>query len=280
MISLAIAFPAIDPVIVQLGPLAIRWYALSYVAGILFGWWYLHRLTGAARLWGGRVHPTQAQADDVVVWIVFGVVLGGRLGYVLFYNPGYYLQHPLEVAAVWTGGMSFHGGWLGVMIALAAFAIRNRLPYLSLLDAVAATIPVGLGLGRLANFINGELFGAPADVPWAVVFPLGGPEPRHPSQIYEAGLEGLVLFTLLAVLIWRGGALRRPGIACGTFAFGYAVARIFVEFYRTPDAQIGYLAGGWLTMGMVLSLPLLVGGLLMLLFGRQLERPPQAAAAG
>jgi phosphatidylglycerol:prolipoprotein diacylglycerol transferase len=269
---LALPFPAIDPVLIQLGPFAIRWYALAYVAGILIGWWYMRRLSAAERLWNGRPHATLPQLDDLVVWIVFGVILGGRVGYVLFYNLGYYLENPLEILYVWTGGMSFHGGLAGVMLAVFLFGRRHGLPFFSLLDPLAATVPIGLLLGRLANFINGELFGAPSDVPWAMVFPGGGPEPRHPSQLYEAGLEGLLLFAVLAVMVWRGGGLRRPGLVSGVFAIGYGVARIFVEFFRMPDVQLGYLYGGWLTMGMVLSAALVVAGVLCIAFGAATER--------
>lgn len=250
-----IVFPAIDPVVVEIGPFAIRWYALAYVAGLIIGWRYMIRL---ARAPGAAL--TVRQVDDLLVWITFGVVLGGRLGFVLFYNPAYYAANPLDVLKVWQGGMSFHGGLLGVVAALALFARRRAVPLLATADAIARVAPIGLFFGRIANFINGELFGRTTDVPWGVVFPGGGPEPRHPSQLYEAALEGIVLF----VLVWLAARFvapgHRPGLLTGTFCAGYAIARMVVELFREPDQQIGFLAGGT-TMGQALSLPLLLFGL-------------------
>ena len=198
--------------------------------------------------------------DDVVVWAAVGVVAGGRTGYILFYDLPRYLANPLDIFAVWEGGMSFHGGMLGTILAMVLFARRRDIPAWSLLDVVAAGVPVGLGLVRVANFINSELWGRPSDVPWAFVFPNGGPEPRHPSQLYEAGLEGIVLFLVLAWFTWRGLKLRTPKFIGGAFVAGYGLSRIIVEFFREPDAHIGYLAGGWLTMGMVLSVPMVLLG--------------------
>jgi len=250
----ALQFPSFDPVAVSIGPFAIRWYALAYVCGLLIGWRYCRWLAARA--------PTKIEAraiDDYLLWATLGVVLGGRLGYVVFYNPGHYLSNPLEIAYVWQGGMSFHGGLIGVVVATALFARKAGIPLLGLGDIVCCAAPVGLFLGRLANFVNGELFGRPTEAPWGVIFPQGGPLPRHPSQLYEAGLEGLVLFLVLWLLVRRGG-LRRHGLASGVFFAGYGAARLFVELFREPDAQIGFLAGG-VTMGQMLSLPMLLIGI-------------------
>lgn len=255
---LAIAFPDFDPVLIQIGPFAIRWYALSYIGGILLGWFCARRLIANETLWGGRAPMTPADYDDFVVWVTFGIIFGGRIGYVLFYNPAYFAAHPLEALQLWNGGMSFHGGFVGCVIAVLLFAWRRNIPFLSLGDVTCAVGPIGLLLGRLANFINGELWGRPTDVPWAVMFPGGGGVPRHPSQLYEAALEGFVLLIVLHVVI-RAGALKRPGLVIGCFAAGYAVARTTCEFFREPDAQLGFLWGG-LTMGMLLSVPLLLAG--------------------
>lgn len=256
---LVLPFPAFDPVLVSIGPFAIRWYALAYIFGILLGWWYARLLIRAERLWGGQPPLTLLDFDDFVLWVTVGIILGGRTGYVLFYNLPYFLAHPLEIFQLWNGGMSFHGGFAGCVIAVVLFARKRGIPILSLGDLTCAAGPIGLCLGRIANFINGELWGRPTDVPWAMVFPTGGPLPRHPSQLYEATLEGIVLFALLALLI-RAGALKRPGLVIGVFAMGYAVARSFSELFREPDAQLGFLWGG-LTMGMLLSIPLFLAGL-------------------
>ncbi len=253
-----IPYPVIDPVLVNLGPFPIRWYALAYVAGLVAGWAYARWLCGREPLWRGLPHPTPISIDDLVVYIAFGIVIGGRLGYVLFYNLPYFLENPLKAFAVWEGGMAFHGGLVGAVLALWLFARRSKVNPLSVADVVAGGVPIGLMFGRLANFIKPELWGRPTDVPWAMVFPGAGPEPRHPSQLYEAGLEGAVLFILLALLI-HFGALRRPGLVAGTFAVGYGLARITCEFFRQPDAQLGFLFGG-ATMGMLLSLPLMILG--------------------
>lgn len=261
---LVIPFPAIDPILVSFGPFAIRWYALAYVAGLLFGWWYVRRLVATERLWPPGPRMDALGVDDLLVWITFGVVLGGRLGYVAFYNLDYYLSDPLEIVKVWDGGMSFHGGMTGAALAMILFARGRRLNFWSVFDAAAAAVPVGLLLGRLANFVNGELYGRPTDVPWAVVFPRGGDVPRHPSQIYEAGLEGLVLFAVLTWVVWRTPALKRPGLVTGLFGVGYALARVVVEFFREPDPQVGYLAFDVVTMGMVLSAAMGLVGLSMI----------------
>ena len=254
----AIPFPAIDPVLISIGPLAIRWYSLAYIAGILIGWRYI---VGLAKQKPGVID--NAAIDDLIVWLVFGIILGGRLGYVLFYKPGYYLANPIEALYVWQGGMSFHGGAIGVILALAIFSRKRGVALLPLADLVACAAPIGLFFGRIANFINGELFGRPADVAWAMVFPRGGPEPRHPSQLYESFLEGLLLFLILAVL-WRFTRLRdRPGALGGVFLLGYGAFRMFVEQFREPDAHLGFLVAG-ATMGQLLSLPLVAAGIWLL----------------
>jgi phosphatidylglycerol:prolipoprotein diacylglycerol transferase len=271
---LAIPFPNFDPVLIQLGPFAIRWYALAYIAGILLGWLYARAIVRNERYWGGRAPMTVADYDDFIVWVTLGIILGGRIGYVAFYSPGYFSQHPLEMLQLWKGGMSFHGGFAGCIAAVVLFAKSRGIPVLSLGDVTCAVGPIGLFLGRLANFVNGELWGRPADVPWAMVFPGGGPLPRHPSQLYEAGLEGLVLFVVLFLLV-RAGALKRPGFMIGAFAIGYAVTRSFCELFREPDAQLGFLWGG-LTMGILLSIPLFLFGCVMIVIA--LRRPPLGAA--
>jgi phosphatidylglycerol:prolipoprotein diacylglycerol transferase len=256
---LVLDFPQIDPVLVRLGPFAIRWYALAYIAGILLGWLWARALIRNERYWGGPAPLTVRDFDDFVLWVTLGIILGGRIGYVLFYNPARFAADPLELFKLWTGGMSFHGGFAGCVIAVVWFARRRGLSILSLGDLTCATGTIGLFLGRLANFINGELWGRRSDVPWAMVFPDGGPFPRHPSQLYEAALEGLVLGGVLWLMM-RSGALRRPGLVTGAFALGYGLARVACEFFREPDPQLGFLWGG-LTMGMLLSVPLMLAGL-------------------
>ncbi len=253
-------FPQFDPVLVQLGPLAIRWYALAYIAGIVLGWRLLRRLVRAA-----PPIATVEQADDFVTWATLGIVLGGRLGYVLFYQPSQFLAEPWRILQVWTGGMSFHGGMLGVTLALLLFCWRNRVGVLAFADRLAPCVPIGLGFGRLANFVNGELWGRPAPdwLPWAMVFPTGGPVPRHPSQIYQALLEGLLLFAVMYALARRERLRARSGFLTGAFLAGYAVARIVGEFFRQPDAFLGFLYAG-ATMGQLLSAPMLVAGLILM----------------
>ncbi|MDT6939089.1 prolipoprotein diacylglyceryl transferase [Brucella pseudogrignonensis] len=257
-----LAFPNIDPIIFSIGPFAVHWYGLGYVVGIMFAWWYGKKLLRNHRLWANNQPPMQPIAlDDFVIWAALGVVIGGRLGYVLFYNPAYYFSNPLAIPAVWDGGMSFHGGILGTTIAMVWFARSRGIKVWSMFDTVAAGVPVGLGVVRVANFINDELWGRVSDVAWAVRFPNGGGLPRHPSQLYEAFLEGFVLFFVLFLLVWVGKKLKAPGFIAGTFVLGYGISRIIVEFFREPDAQLGYLFGGWLTMGMILSLPMVLIGL-------------------
>ncbi|MBY0335779.1 MAG: prolipoprotein diacylglyceryl transferase [Acetobacteraceae bacterium] len=257
-------FPQIDPVALQLGPLAIRWYALAYIAGIVLGWQLARRLVEAPPPAG-----TKAQVDDYVTWATLGIILGGRLGYVLFYRPGHYVTAPWEALMVWQGGMAFHGGALGVIVATLWFCHRQKLNPLAFGDRVAVVVPIGLFFGRVANFINGELWGRPAEVPWAMVFP-ADPEqlPRHPSQLYQAALEGVALFALMLVL-WRCTRLReRPGALTGALIAGYGTARIIGEFFRQPDAHLGFLWAG-ATMGQVLSVPMVAVGTWLLLRGRR-----------
>ena len=256
---LVLPFPSIDPVLVSIGPFVIRWYALAYIVGILLGWFYARAIIRAESLWGGPAPMTLVDFDDFILWVTLGIILGGRIGYVLFYNPAHFAAHPIEIVQLWSGGMSFHGGFVGCVLAVVLFARRRGISILSLGDITCAVGTIGLLLGRLANFINGELWGRTTDVPWAMVFPGGGPLPRHPSQLYEATLEGLVLLGILW-LSMRLGALKRPGLVIGLFALGYAIARIVCELFREPDPQLGFLWGG-LTMGMLLSVPLLLTGI-------------------
>lgn len=252
-------FPNIDPVIIEIGPLALRWYSLAYIIGLLGGWKYMVMLTDTRRLWVGAPPARREDIDDLLLWVTLGVILGGRLGYVLFYNFGYYLSNPGSALALWQGGMSFHGGCLGVILAVILFAMKRRIALLSIGDMVASSVPLGLGLGRLANFINSELWGRVTDAPWGVVFPNGGPLPRHPSQLYEAALEGAALLLVLNILIWRFRALTRPGLVTGLFLIGYGASRALVELVRQPDAHIGFLSSV-LTMGQLLSAPMILAG--------------------
>ena len=263
-------FPPVDPVLFEIGPFALRWYALAYIAGLVFASWYMKRLVSTPRLWG-KVKPsmTVPQVDDFFLWSVLGVVAGGRLGYVLFYKPLDYLAAPWEILRMWDGGMSFHGGFLGVVAVCYIYGRRIGTSLDRMLDLGAASVPVGLGLGRLANFINSELWGRPTDVPWAFVFPVDPLQvPRHPSQLYEAILEGLLLFVAVRIATHRHGALQFAGRAAGIFALGYGLSRILVEFFREPDPFLGYFAG-FITMGMILSLPLCLVGVWLLLRSRR-----------
>jgi phosphatidylglycerol:prolipoprotein diacylglycerol transferase len=257
-------FPQFDPVLVQVGPLAIRWYALAYITSLVIGWRLVRRF---ARL--APAVATPLQVDDFLTWATLAVVLGGRFGYVLFYQPGVYLTHPAMILAVWEGGMSFHGGMLGVAIAISIYCRRNGIPLLGFADRIAIVAPLGLGLGRVANFINGELWGrqAPEWLPWAMEFPRAPDCPnfpdicvaRHPSQLYEASMEGLVLLIVMLVLSRRQGLRERFGLLTGVFLCGYAIARIIGEYFREPDAFLGFLAFGT-TMGQILSVPMFVAG--------------------
>ena len=257
---LAIPYPAIDPVALSLGPLSIKWYGLAYVAGLLLGWWYLKRLLRESRLWpGGRAPFAPELADDLFRWVALGVVVGGRLGNVLLYDAGYYLAHPLEIFQIWRGGMAFHGGLLGTVVARWLFARARGVVAFSVMDLVAAAVPFGLFFGRLANFINAEVVGRVSNVPWAMVFPGAGPEPRHPSQLYEAALEGVALFLLLRWLTHKKDALATPGLVAGAFLAGYGVVRILCETFKLDEyrAILGTLP---ITSGMAYSIPMLVVG--------------------
>jgi len=253
---MSLPYPNIDPVALHLGPFALRWYALAYISGLVLGWRYVRALVA---------RPPYAmsgeEVDDFLAWATLGVILGGRLGYVLFYKPGYFLDHPLEIPQLWHGGMSFHGGALGVIVAIILFARRRGRNLFLIGDVICCAEPIGQFFGRIANFINGELFGraAPPDLPWGMVFPGGGPEPRHPSQLYQAGLEGAAL-ALLLFLLWRFTGMRHhPGALSGAFLAGYGVARMGGEVFRQPDAHLGFLWGGF-TMGQILSVPLVMAG--------------------
>lgn len=256
-----IPFPAIDPVMLHLGPLSVHWYGVAYVVGILFGWWYARRLVANEALWAGKPEIAPQDIDDFLMWAVIGIIVGGRIGYVLFYDFPVFLVNPLRIAMLWTGGMSFHGGLTGTIVAMILFARKRGFSIFSLFDVIAASVGIGLFLGRIANFINQELWGRPTDIPWAVIFPAAGPEPRHPSQLYEALLEGFILFLLMRILTHGFMKLRQPGFVAGAFICWYAISRFFVEFFRLPDQQIGYLAGDWLTMGMILSMPMFIIGI-------------------
>ena len=254
MTPLLIPYPEIDPVLIQLGPFAIRWYALAYIAGLVIGWQVMRRVCAEP-----PKILSPLKIDDFLLWAALGVILGGRIGYVLFYKPGFYIEHPLAALTLWEGGMSFHGGLLGVVAAILLFAMRNKADPFMLSDLVAIVAPLGLFFGRLANFINGELWGRVTDVQWGMIFPRGGPLPRHPSQLYQAFFEG-VLLVLLVAAVWKlTDGRRRPGLLTGVFCAGYGVARIAGEFFREPDAHLGYLWGP-LTMGMLLSVPMIVFG--------------------
>jgi len=250
----------LSPIAFHAGPFAIRWYGLAYMAGIILGWWYLTKLIEQPGAPMARRH-----ADDFVFYATLGIILGGRIAYVIFYDPVPMLTHPLQIFRLWDGGMSFHGGALGVVAATWWLARRNTLSMLRFTDYVACCGPLGLFFGRIANFVNGELWGRPTDVPWGIVFPNtvgpGLPDPaRHPSQLYEAGLEGIVLFLILSFLFWRTDARYKPGLLLGVFLVGYGCSRFFVEFFRQPDAQLGLLPWG-LSMGQTLSAPMVFVGL-------------------
>lgn len=291
-----IPFPDISPELFSVTlfgmEFALRWYALAYIAGIVIAWFLVLRAVRAARLWPGGIAPiSPKQVEDLATWIIVGIILGGRLGYVFFYQPGHYLTRPGEILMIWRGGMSFHGGLLGVILASWFFAVRHRIPKLTLADLLAMSVPPGLFLGRLANFVNAELWGRPTDLPWGVAFPgaaaqacgqAAGLCARHPSQLYEAVLEGLVLGAILLWLVWRRDAIRQPGLVAGLFFAGYGLARFAVEFVRQPDAQfvtpgnplgLAWQIGGWgLTMGQILSLPMIGIGVWLALRARRRTR--------
>ena len=275
---LAIPYPVIDPVALQLGPLAVKWYGLAYIAGLVLGWLYIRRILATTHLWGQSGPPTDAQrVDDLLIYMTIGVLAGGRLGYVLFYEPRHFLSNPLDIPAVWRGGMSFHGGLIGSIVAIVYFARRNNANPWSMLDVCAAATPIGLFFGRLANFANAELVGRPTSVPWAMVFPGSGPLERHPSQLYEAFFEGLVLFAVLWWLTHKALALRRPGIVAGVFMLGYGLARSFCELFREPDPG-HVLTLGPFTAGILYSVPMIIVGIWLV--RDAVRRSPNVQRAG
>ncbi|MEM6277021.1 MAG: prolipoprotein diacylglyceryl transferase [Pseudomonadota bacterium] len=281
--AFAIPFPEISPEIFSLTlfgvTFALRWYAMAYIAGILIAWWMAARAVRNAALWPADPPATSDQIGDLVTWVIIGVIVGGRLGFVLFYEPGYYLSNPTEIPAIWQGGMSFHGGFLGVVVAALIYCRRQGIPLLPIADVMALTTPPAIALGRTANFINGELWGRPTDAPWGVIFPgaaaqdcpdIVGLCARHPSQLYEAALEGLLLCIVLIWVVYRRRALFSPGLTLGLFVGGYGAGRFVVEFFRQADAQfitaenpMGWVVGlgpVGLTMGQLLSLPMIFAG--------------------
>jgi len=273
-----VPFPDFDPVLVHIGPLAIRWYALAYVAGILLGWRYAVGLLRRASLWTHRPPPmTTVQLDDLILWITLGVIVGGRLGHTLFYTPELIWRDPMEILKVWHGGMSFHGGALGVLLALILFSMTNKLDPLRLGDVAAAATPIGLFFGRIANFINGELWGRPTTLPWGIIFPGAGPLPRHPSQLYEAALEGVGLFCLLAWAVWGKKWTNRRGVIMGLFIMGYGIVRISLENVREPDSYMPHFPLG-LTMGMMLSAPMVIVGAWLIWRGMKEPLPSELPA--
>jgi phosphatidylglycerol:prolipoprotein diacylglycerol transferase len=260
-------FPDISPIAFQLGPLAVRWYALGYLFGVLFGALYGMTLLSRKTLWANGAPPFPAPAIwDFAFWAIIGIVVGGRAGYVLFYNLPLYLANPLDIFKLWDGGMAFHGGLIGLLVAVGLFTRAKGGNILSAFDLMAACAPIGIFLVRCANFINGELWGQVTTLPWGVVFPNGGPLPRHPSQLYEGLLEGLIMFLIIRFVTHVAYGLRRPGLAAGIFGVWYAISRILVEFVRVPDPQLGYLFDGWVTMGQILSVPVGLGGLILVAY--------------
>lgn len=261
-----IEYPNIDPVLIEIGPLAIRWYSIAYVLGIVFGGIYAD--------WLNKKAPVQKNLkvfDDFMMWAIIGIIIGGRFGYVLFYNFEYYIVNITEAMKIWQGGMSFHGGFLGVVVASVIFCKKNKVNLWVLFDLLACAAPIGLLFGRIANFINGELYGRVTDVSWAMVFPAGGPEPRHPSQLYEAFLEGLVLLVVLFFVANYTKLKQMPGVLAGIFVSGYAISRIIVENYREPDEHIGFLFMQ-ITTGQALSFPMLAIGLLVIAYSYKVAK--------
>lgn len=272
---MAIPFPDIDPVALQIGPLAIHWYALAYLAGILGGWWLAKRIV---RLDGNRFRPNENDIDDYMTWAVLGVILGGRLGYILFYNLPVYAEHPLDALKIWQGGMSWHGALIGVITSIIAYSRIKKVELFRLSDLFSVGATIGFFFGRITNFINGELFGRVTDMPWAVVFPRGGEEPRHPSQLYEATLEGLVLFIILVTMAHISKIRNTPGLISAMFLVGYGVSRFIIEFFREPDVQLGFVVGQ-LSMGQILCLPVIAGGFIVLGFALKCKKRHAEQAA-
>jgi len=263
---MAIPFPHIDPIAIHIGAkYGIRWYALAYLTGFLGGWVYGSHLADLDR----DRRPNREDIDNILPWLVLGVILGGRIGYVLFYNLSYYLQNPMKMAYIWEGGMSFHGGLLGVVVVSVTYALKNKFHPLALGDVLGTVVPIGLFFGRLANFINGELYGRITTAPWAMVFPSDPAHlPRHPSQLYEAFLEGLCLFVILFFAARNPNIRRTTGLLFGIFVTGYAISRFIVEFFREPDQQVGYILQ-YFTMGQVLSLPMILAGIILIVYAKK-----------
>ncbi len=264
------AFPNIDPIAFSIGPFVIRWYALAFLVGIALAAFYGGALLSNKNLWPKNTSPlNMSQWIDFAFWAVIGVIIGGRLGYVIFYDPIFYFSNPIEILKTWKGGMSFHGGLIGIVLAMVIFAKKIGFNPLSGLDLLGAIAPIGIFLVRIANFINGELFGRETNLPWGIIFPKGGDVPRHPSQLYEALLEGLILFLLIRYITHIIYGFRKPGLVAGIFAIGYAISRILVETVRLPDANKGYLYGDWLTFGMILSAPMLIIGIGLIIYAQK-----------
>lgn len=274
----ALSFPNIDAVAFEIGPFTVKWYGLAYMSGLLLGWWYVRRLIGEARLWhGGQAAITSEQSDDLLLWITLAVIVGGRLGQVLLYDPDYYFHNPAEIIKTWKGGMSFHGALIASGLALLIFARNMKVSALSVMDLCCASVPFGLFLGRLANFINSEHWGRVApDVSWAVLFPNGGDAARHPSQLYEAALEGLVMFVVMRFCTHKLFSLQRPGFTAGVWLVWYAIARTICEFFRQPEPAHALNLGPF-TAGQMYSIPMLLLGLYLILQARSAPSAPKAA---
>jgi phosphatidylglycerol---prolipoprotein diacylglyceryl transferase len=277
MIEFAIPFPNIDPVAFSLGPISIKWYGLSYAAGFILGWLYISHLLKQPRLWANDQPPLEAaRGDDILLYVAFGVIVGGRLGQVLLYDPGYYFANPADIVKVWKGGMSFHGALVGSAIAILFFARNSGVNARSVMDLCCASVPIGLVLGRLANFINSEHWGRPTDVAWGMVFPNGGDVARHPSQLYEAALEGFVMLIVMRVMTHSVLGLKRPGLVAGVWLVWYAIARTICEFYREPES-VHALNFGPFTAGQLYSLPMLLLGVYFIWSGRNASQEKAAA---
>ena len=278
---MALPFPDLNPVAFAIPTpwfsVPIRWYALAYIAGILVGWRYALALITRDQLWGDKAPIDKTQLEDLIVWLTLGIIAGGRIGYILFYSTATLWTNPLQIVRTWEGGMSFHGGFIGFCVATFLFARKYKVDLWRLGDMAAPCAPIGLFFGRIANFVNGELWGRPTHLPWGMIFPNAGPYPRHPSQLYEAGLEGVTLFTLLGLAVWRLGWLKRPGMLIGAFLFLYGLVRFLVEQVREPDAGMPIFPLG-LSMGMILSLPMVLIGLFVL-YRASRQKPRQALAA-
>ena len=271
-----LAFPAIDPVALEIGPISIKWYGIAYMAGLLVGWWYIRQLITTPRLWrDGRAPLTLEQSDDLLLWVTLSVIAGGRLGQVLLYDPSYYFANPAEIFKTWRGGMSFHGALIASGLAILIFARTRKVTALSIMDLCCAAVPFGLFFGRVANFINSEHWGRESNVAWAMVFPNGGDNPRHPSQLYEAALEGIVMFAILWTVTHRLLGLKRPGLVTGVWLAWYAIARSICEMFREPES-VHALNLGPFTAGQLFSIPMLLLGLLLIRYARDAQQSDKA----